>query len=195
MDTIKIGKLIGQLRKEQGFTQQQVANALHISNKTVSKWENGLGLPDVSLLENLSIILGADLEQILRGRLKTNQFNNGNMKKIKFYVCPSCGNVLTSMENSSISCCGRRLSPLMPQMKLPGHAFKIEEVDLDYYVSSSHPMNKNHYISFIACVETDKLFLHRLYPEQSCAIRIPHFFHSGVLYAYCTEHGLCAITL
>ena len=59
MDHIKIGKLICALRKEQGMTQLQLAQCLHISDKTVSKWERGLGCPDVSLLSQLSNIFHA----------------------------------------------------------------------------------------------------------------------------------------
>lgn len=54
MDCSKTGKLIAQLRKENKFTQQNLADALGISNKTVSKWECGLGFPDASLWADLS---------------------------------------------------------------------------------------------------------------------------------------------
>ena len=48
------GALIAQLRKEQGLTQKQLAEQLHISDRTISKWERGAGFPDVSLLEPLA---------------------------------------------------------------------------------------------------------------------------------------------
>lgn len=195
MDCIKVGNLINQLRKERGYTQQQVADALNITNKTVSKWERGLGCPDVSLLSELSVVLGSDLEQMLNGKLRANRVDAGNMKKLKFYVCTVCGNILTSTGNSNISCCGRKLSALVPQMHLANHALSIEEVDMEYYIFSEHPMNKEHYVSFIAYAETDKVLLYRLYPEQSCDVRIPIPFHDGILFAYCTEHGLWAMPL
>lgn len=47
MDSEKVGKLLAELRKERGLTQREVAQRLHISDKTVSKWETGQGLPDV----------------------------------------------------------------------------------------------------------------------------------------------------
>jgi transcriptional regulator with XRE-family HTH domain len=50
LDCGKVGALLYRLRKEKGMTQWQVANQLNISDKTVSKWERGLGCPDVSLL-------------------------------------------------------------------------------------------------------------------------------------------------
>ena len=66
MDNEKIGNLIYKLRKENRMTQLQLAERLHISDKTVSKWERGLGCPDVSLLTDLSRVFGVDLEKLLR---------------------------------------------------------------------------------------------------------------------------------
>ena len=54
MDLSKVGKLIYTLRKEKDMTQKQVADLMHISDKAISKWERGLGCPDVSLLPELS---------------------------------------------------------------------------------------------------------------------------------------------
>lgn len=59
------GNLIAELRKEAGFTQKTLAEALHITDKAVSKWERGLSLPDVSLLPKLSLLLGADISLLL----------------------------------------------------------------------------------------------------------------------------------
>ena len=60
MDCVKIGNLIAKLRKEKKLTQRNIADALGIQNKTVSKWECGLGCPDLSLWPELSTILGVD---------------------------------------------------------------------------------------------------------------------------------------
>lgn len=57
MDQSKIGKFIAQVRKEQSFTQRQLADMLGISDKTVSKWETGNGLPEVSLMMPLCELL------------------------------------------------------------------------------------------------------------------------------------------
>lgn len=59
------GNLIAELRREAGFTQKSLAEALHITDKAISKWERGLSLPDVSLLPKLSLLLGADLSLLL----------------------------------------------------------------------------------------------------------------------------------
>ena len=68
MDCMKVGKLILQLRTDKGLTQKQIADQLNISNKTISKWECGLGCPDVSLWEKLANVLGADILKLLQDR-------------------------------------------------------------------------------------------------------------------------------
>ena len=73
MDCAKIGKLIAKLRKEKGFTQKNIADALGIQNKTVSKWECGLGCPDLSLWSDLSVILGVDMKQMMEGEITINR--------------------------------------------------------------------------------------------------------------------------
>ena len=69
MDNAKIGKLIYHLRQEKEMTQLQLAEQLNISDKAVSKWERGLGCPDVSLLPELSQILNVDLEKLQKYQL------------------------------------------------------------------------------------------------------------------------------
>lgn len=68
MDLQKTGALIAAARKEKGLTQQQLAKQLHISHTTVSKWERGLGFPEVSLLEPLAAALGLTLTDLFRGK-------------------------------------------------------------------------------------------------------------------------------
>ena len=63
------GALIAQLRKEQGLTQKQLADQLHISDRAISKWERGAGFPDVSLLEPLADALHCSVVSLLEGRL------------------------------------------------------------------------------------------------------------------------------
>ena len=67
MDVSKVGKAIALLRKRAGFTQKDLADRIGISDKAVSKWERGLGLPDVSILTRLSILLDTDPESLLAG--------------------------------------------------------------------------------------------------------------------------------
>lgn len=190
MDCAKIGKLIEHLRKEKGLTQKKVAEQLNISNKTVSKWECGKGAPDASLWEGLSAILGADILKLLQGELNPNRLDIGKIENIRFYVCPSCGNILTSTGKAGISCCGRRLSPLSAVTEITGHEISVEEMDTDYFITIKHEMSKKHYISFAAYVYDDRIWFQRLYPEQSPTFRMPVMKGGGNLYLYCTKDGL-----
>lgn len=72
MDKIKTGKFIASLRKEKGLTQVSLANRLSISDKTVSKWERGAGLPDVSLMLPLCEILEISVNELLTGEKLTD---------------------------------------------------------------------------------------------------------------------------
>lgn len=67
MDQIKTGNFIAQMRKEKGLTQIQLADKLFISNKTVSKWETGKGMPEVSLMLPLCEALGINVNELLTG--------------------------------------------------------------------------------------------------------------------------------
>ena len=67
MDTLKIGKFIALKRKEKNMTQEELARILGVTNKTVSRWENGNYMPDLSLLKPLSETLGVSLNALLSG--------------------------------------------------------------------------------------------------------------------------------
>jgi len=189
MDCSKVGKLILGLRKEKDMTQKQLADAMNISDKTISKWERGLGCPDVSLLRGLSEVLNVDIEKILLGDLEPNNADGGNMKKIKFYMCPNCGNTLTSTGESDVSCCGRKLMPLIPKPVDETHKFTVEEIEEDFYITFTHEMSKKHYISFIAYVAYDRVLFVKLYPEQGSEVRFPKMYR-GKIYMGCNQHGL-----
>ena len=189
MDCAKIGQLIARLRKEKGLTQQNIAMALGIQNKTVSKWECGLGCPDINYWSELSVILGIEVAQLMEGEITANRPDTGNISRIRFYVCPSCFNVLTSTGAASIFCCGRKLEQLKVDKGNPELAVTASLVDIDTFVTIDHPMHKDHYMLFGAYVSYDKVFLTRMYPEQNAELTIPHMPH-GKLYLYCTLHGL-----
>ncbi len=67
MDSKKTGQLIAQKRSELGLTQKQLSDQLHISDRTVSRWERGVGFPDLSLMEPLADVLGLSVVELLRG--------------------------------------------------------------------------------------------------------------------------------
>ena len=71
MDTKKIGKFISENRKRKGLTQEQLGNILGVSNKTISRWENGNYMPDLSLLIPLSETLDISLNELLNGKYIT----------------------------------------------------------------------------------------------------------------------------
>lgn len=189
MDNAKIGKLIYQLRQEKEMTQLQLAEQLNISDKAVSKWERGLGCPDVSLLPELSQIFNVDLEKLLAGELNSNEILCGNMKKMHFYVCPVCGNMINAMTDTGISCCGKKLQPLQPHKADENQKLNVARIENDFYITANHPMEREHYIPFVALLTSDTLMLRKLYPEWELQVRIPIFSHGRLLW-YCNRHGL-----
>ena len=67
MDAIKVGEHIAALRKEKGLTQLELAGRLHVTDKAVSRWERGVGLPDIQTIEPLAQALEVDVLEIIRG--------------------------------------------------------------------------------------------------------------------------------
>ena len=67
MDTMKTGSYLAALRKDAGMTQQEVADRLGVSNKTISKWESGGGFPDIAILPALAELYGVTADDILAG--------------------------------------------------------------------------------------------------------------------------------
>ena len=77
MDQIKIGKFISELRKSKNMTQQQLAEKIGVSFKTVSKWETGRGMPELSTLKPLSDELGITINDLLNGeKIKEEEYLN-----------------------------------------------------------------------------------------------------------------------
>lgn len=189
MDQIKMGSLLRRLRKECGWTQQQLAEKISVSDKTVSKWERGEGCPEVSLLARLSELFQTDLEQLLSGELEENPVSAGNMKKLRFHVCPHCGNLVMSMQEGSIACCGKKLPALMPKQADPADRLCVETVENEFYITSTHPMERAHSLSFVALLTADSCILRKTYPEWDLQLRIPILAH-GTLLWYCTRDGL-----
>lgn len=66
MDNIKFGKFIREVRREKGMTQKELAEQLYVSDKAVSKWENGLGFPDIKLLEKIAECLGISILELIQ---------------------------------------------------------------------------------------------------------------------------------
>ena len=100
MDNNKIGKYIASLRKEKKLTQQQLGDKLFVTDKAVSKWERGLSLPDITILERLADVLDTDIYSILQVEKKNNldiekilheerrKIKNQINKKLMIYILP-----------------------------------------------------------------------------------------------------------
>ena len=189
MDQIRTGELIRQLRMHKGLTQRQLAERINVSDKAVSKWETGNGCPDVSLLPELAETLGTDVSVLLCGRIDKNESEKGNMKKLRFYVCSNCGNVITSTSDAAVSCCGKRLSPLEAVKAPENEMLCTEEIDNELFISSEHEMTKDHYISFVAFLNDSTVMIFKQYPEWNLQAAMP-VYRSGRLVWYCTKHGL-----
>lgn len=90
MNQIDIGKLIAKARKEKGYTQQELANLLFVTDKAVSKWERGLSLPDSNVYTKVAHLLDLDVEDLLPtnsvtrwvGYIKLDETNNLYKEKL-----------------------------------------------------------------------------------------------------------------
>ena len=189
MDNYVTGTMIKLLRENRGMTQTELAEKIGVGNKAVSKWETGKGLPDISLLQPLAAALGVSLIELMNGVTVANRNVSANLLRSKFYVCPLCGNVIHCGGESVVSCCGLTLPPLEAEEADEEHPLRIEDVEDEHFVTVDHPMTKQHYISFIAYVTTDRMQLVKLYPEGNAQTRL-QLRGRGVVYFYCNRHGL-----
>lgn len=180
------------LREKKKMTQAQLAEKLCVSDKTISKWETAKGLPDISLLEPLAMALGISVMELLTGDCVSNQNKSSNMLRSSLYVCPICGNIIRTSGQAAISCCGVQLPVLEAESCDSGHEINFEKIETDIYVTLNHPMSKEHYISFLAYVTTDRFVTVKLYPEGDAQGRfaLRGCGGHGILYAYCNRHGL-----
>ena len=192
MDRYVTGAVIRRLRESKKLTQEELAQKLHVSGKAVSKWETGQGFPDISLLEPLASALGLSVIELLSGEDIRNSNPHSNILRSKFYVCPVCGNVIRSVGEAVIVCCGVTLPPAEAEPADEEHRIKVEAVEDEYYVSIDHPMTKEHYISFLAAISDQGVQFVKLYPQGGAEAR---FKRGRVrrLYAYCNRHGMFQI--
>jgi len=189
MDHYVTGAVIKRLRETKKMTQAELAEKIDVSPKTVSKWETARGLPDISLLDPLAAALDVSVMELMSGNTVVNRNVSANLLRSRFYVCPVCGNILHTMGEAVISCCGVTLPPLDAEEADDTHRVTLEPVEDEQFVVVHHPMTKQHYISFLAYVTSDKLQLVKLYPEGNAECRF-RFRGVGYLYWYCNRHGL-----
>ena len=118
-------------------------------------------------------------------------------ENVKFYRCPICGNVIGLIDGNMehITCCGKPMELMIANTtdaSQEKHVPVYEKVEDEIVVkvgSVEHPMEKAHYIMWIAQVTENKTTRVRLYPEQATETRFPYIPNSTI-YAYCNLHGL-----
>lgn len=194
MNQYVTGAVIKELREKKNMTQAELAEKLCVSDKTVSKWETAKGYPDISLLEPIAKILSVSITELISGNPVSNVNVSANMLRSKFYVCPVCGNVIHSMGESVIHCHGILLSPCQIEETDEQHMIFIERVEDEYYIRIEHEMTKNHYISFVAALSSDKIQMIKLYPEGNAETRVKMNGVKKILF-YCNRDGLFGVNV
>ncbi|MBR3509061.1 MAG: helix-turn-helix domain-containing protein [Lachnospiraceae bacterium] len=192
MNQYVTGAVIRKLREKNKMTQLQLAEKLGVTDKSISKWENSKGLPDITLLEPIAEVFKISVTELISGNTIHNANVSANMLRSKFYVCPVCGNVIHSMGEAAIHCHGILLCPLEAEPTDEHHMIFIERSCDEYYVRIDHGMTKEHYISFVAAASSDDVQMVKLYPEGNAEAR---FKIRGVrrIFFYCNRDGLFSI--
>ncbi len=119
MNRYVTGTVIRELREKNKMTQLQLAEVIGVSDKTISKWETG----NTVINANVSV----------------------NMMRSKFYICPICGNVLTSIGEAVVNCHGIQLFPATGEESDEHHMIFVEGIEDEFYVRIEHEMTKKHY--------------------------------------------------
>ena len=189
MNNYITGKIIKELREKEQLTQLELADIIGVSDKAISKWETGKGLPDITLIEPLSKALKVSIIELMNGEYIINQNKSSNMLKSKFSVCPVCGNIIYTMGENMNSCCGINLPILEAEPENEKHILNCEIVENEFYIWIKHEMTKDHYISFIAYITNDRCEIVKLYPEQNAEARFLKR-GKGIIYVYCNKDGL-----
>ena len=86
MDLQKIGTFLKELRKEKGLTQEQLAETLNVSRRTVSRWETGNNMPDLDLLMEIADLYEVDLREMLNGERKSEDKMNKELEETVLQV-------------------------------------------------------------------------------------------------------------
>ena len=132
MDNKKIGKLIAKQRKQQGLTQQQLGDMVGVGFRAVSKWERGLTLPDTSLINELSKILGISSDELLTGEIKqetsnNKHKNNSTIIKVTLLVLLSITIIIT----------------IFTLIKNKTYTYDLINISNDYYIEGTISIKKN----------------------------------------------------
>ncbi len=189
MDVKAIGEVIRKNRIKKKLTQRELASKLFISDKAVSKWERGKGMPDLSILSDLADCLNISVELLLNG-VETNVDDKKNgMKKMSFYVCDQCSNVICSTNEASVICCNKKLNASEVQKTTKENDFEITYNDGMQLLQFDHSVTKEHYIKFVAIRRGVSVNIIPTHPEWEINIRDVDFTNTRI-YFYCSEDGL-----
>ena len=111
------------------------------------------------------------------------------MKKIRFYVCKDCGNIITTASDAAVTCCGNKLTALLPKAADEADMLKVRDIGGEWHITADHEMTKDNYISFVAYVGDSCVMMFRQYPEWEVNIELPMLL-AGRLVWYCDDCGL-----
>lgn len=106
MNQQKIGSFIRELRKEQGITQEQLAEQFNVSARTISRWETGHNMPDISLLVEISEFFDVSIPEIINGERKSENMNEEVKEvaeKLSDYAGEEKINMIKNVRNLSIT--------------------------------------------------------------------------------------------
>ena len=109
MDQKKTGEFLKQLRKEKGLTQEQLAERFVVSGRTVSRWETGNNMPDLSILAELADYYDVDIREVIDGERKSENMNNetkDTLKKVAEYTAEEKINLKNKMADMMIGAVG-----------------------------------------------------------------------------------------
>ena len=187
MNQYVTGAVIKELREKYHLTQAELAQKLNVSDKTVSKWETAKGYPDISLLESIAKVFSISIAELISGNAVSNVNVSANVLRSTF-----CGNVIHSMGEAVIQCHGIMLKPCQAEETDESHMVFIERMEDEYYIRVEHDMTKQHYISFIAGVSSDKIQMVKLYPEGNAEARLKINGVKNLLF-YCNRDGLFSV--
>ena len=99
---------------------------------SVTRWETGKGLPDITLIESLSKALKVSVIELMNGEYILNQNKSSNMLKSKFSVCPICSNIIHTMGENINSCCGINLPILETETENEKHIINCKIIENEY---------------------------------------------------------------
>ena len=105
MDQVKIGNLLKELRKEKALTQEQLAEHFNVSSRTVSRWENGNNMPDISILIELADFYDVDIREIIDGERKSENMDRESkeiLNKVVGYTSEDKESIIKKIQKNSV---------------------------------------------------------------------------------------------